>query len=153
MIFNLSHSWCHMRWVDYSFGFECPGRYLGVKLIGKFLSVDFSHNSCCHTWNRNKRSSQNSETSFGEETWLSRLRQRDPIVRQQENYRWHIRPVFRRKQHSFFLLTCPIRLWRWPGWRKPLFILPLTISTRSTPRLKTSDFIEIVPSLAYSGDI
>lgn len=61
--------------------------------------------------------------------------------------------VWRRKQHSFFLLTCPIRLWRWPGWRKPLFILPLTISTRSTPRLKTSDFIEIVPSLAYSGDI
>lgn len=50
-----------------------------------------------------------------------------------------------------FPLTCPRRLCWWVGWENPLFFLPLNISSRSTPKLKTSDFTEKVPSIAYSG--
>ena len=34
-----------------------------------------------------------------------------------------------------------------------IFLLPLTVSDNSTPKLKTSDVTENFPSRAYSGDI
>jgi hypothetical protein len=34
-----------------------------------------------------------------------------------------------------------------------LFLLPLSISSKRTPKLYTSDFTDIVPFIAYSGDI
>ena len=39
-----------------------------------------------------------------------------------------------------------------PFW-KELFFRPLIISNTSTPKLKTSDFIENCPCIAYSGGI
>lgn len=51
------------------------------------------------------------------------------------------------------VLTCPRRFSWCSVWKKPLFFLPLTISKRMTPKLKTSDFNEKHPSSAYSGDI
>ena len=51
------------------------------------------------------------------------------------------------------ILTCPRRLSSWSGGLKPLFLFPLIISSTKTPKLKTSDFVEYNPSLAYSGDI
>jgi len=39
------------------------------------------------------------------------------------------------------------------GWWKPAFLLPVIISSKSTPKLKTSDLIEYNPSMAYSGAI
>ena len=41
------------------------------------------------------------------------------------------------------------RLERW----KPEFLLPVMISSKRTPKLKTSDLIEYSPSIAYSGAI
>ena len=53
----------------------------------------------------------------------------------------------------YLILTCPRRLMLPFGWLNPLFLFPLTISNTKTPKLKTSDFVEYNPSLAYSGDI
>jgi hypothetical protein len=50
-------------------------------------------------------------------------------------------------------LTCPRRLRRRRGSQNPLFFLPLIISRTTTPKLKTSDFIEKDPFTAYSGGI
>ncbi len=36
---------------------------------------------------------------------------------------------------------------------KVVLFLPLTISSRMTPKLNTSDFVEKRPCTAYSGDI
>ncbi|KAI5605846.1 hypothetical protein BDE02_01G380200 [Populus trichocarpa] len=36
---------------------------------------------------------------------------------------------------------------------RPWIFLPLTISRSKTPKLKTSDFTEKMPSMTYSGDI
>ena len=37
--------------------------------------------------------------------------------------------------------------------KKQVVFLPLTISSNNTPKLKTSDFSEKKPCIAYSGDI
>jgi hypothetical protein len=50
-------------------------------------------------------------------------------------------------------LTCPRRSRRCRESQNPLFFLPLIISRTTTPKLKTSDFIEKDPCTAYSGGI
>lgn len=65
---------------------------------------------------------------------------------------WRFRISRHKLTHKHKILTCPRRMWLWSGWWNPLFFLPLIISNKITPKLKTSDFIENLPSIAYSGD-
>jgi hypothetical protein len=46
-----------------------------------------------------------------------------------------------------------MRLIKSPHWSLPEFRFPLRISRTRTPKLKTSDLIEKMPSEAYSGAI
>ena len=48
-------------------------------------------------------------------------------------------------------LTYDRRLRPIPERWKPAFFLPVMISSKTTPKLKTSDLLEYSPSIAYSG--
>lgn len=50
-------------------------------------------------------------------------------------------------------LTCVTRFKGWSDSYKSMFLFPLKISSIMIPKLKTSDFTEKRPSMAYSGDI
>lgn len=52
---------------------------------------------------------------------------------------------------SYIKHTYARSVWACPVRWKPLFLLPLMISSTITPKLKTSDFTENSPSIAYSG--
>ncbi|RZS07816.1 hypothetical protein BHM03_00038703 [Ensete ventricosum] len=47
--------------------------------------------------------------------------------------------------------TCLRSVWPRRRMCAPPFLSPLRISSRRTPKLKTSDFTEKVPPMAYSG--
>lgn len=47
--------------------------------------------------------------------------------------------------------TCVRRLCAFFSKNERLFLFPLTISSKRTPKLKMSDFTENMPSIAYSG--
>ena len=75
------------------------------------------------------------------------------ILQRRERERERERQREREREREKFPLTCPTRLWWWSRWKNFLFFMPLTISNISTPKLKTSDFTENLPSTAYSGDM
>ena len=61
--------------------------------------------------------------------------------------------IWKVESQIFCELTCPTRFRLWSWWKDPRFFFPLNISNNNIPKLKTSDFTENKPSIAYSGAI